>query len=51
MLTNHREENEIYPLTSIEIAKAQKKDQEIKIYFKKNAKHQKRICNFNLLKT
>jgi hypothetical protein len=35
---NHREENEIYPLTTIEIAEAQQKDQEFKVYFKQNAK-------------
>jgi hypothetical protein len=28
VFANHREEDEIYPLTTIEIAKAQKKDQE-----------------------
>jgi hypothetical protein len=34
---NHGEEDEIYPLTTIEIAEAQCKDQELKIYYKKNA--------------
>jgi hypothetical protein len=34
---NHREEGEIYPLTTIEIAEAQHKDQELKVYYKKNA--------------
>ncbi len=34
---NHREEVEIYPLTTIEIAEAQHKDQELKVYYKKNA--------------
>jgi hypothetical protein len=34
---NHREEDEIYPITTIEIAEAQRKDQELKAYFKKNA--------------
>jgi hypothetical protein len=34
---NHREEDEIYPLTTIEIAEAQHKDQELKAYYKKNA--------------
>ncbi len=33
---NHGEEDEIYPLTTIEIAEAQRKDQEISIYHKKN---------------
>jgi hypothetical protein len=35
---NHGEEDEIYPLTNIEIAEAQCKDQELKIYYKKNAR-------------
>jgi hypothetical protein len=34
---NHREEDEIYLLTTIEIAEAQHKDQELKAYYKKNA--------------
>ncbi len=34
----HGEEDEIYPLTIIEIAEAQKKDRNIKIYYKWNAK-------------
>ncbi len=34
---NHGEEDEIYPLTTIEIAEAQCKDQELKVYYKKNA--------------
>ena len=34
---NHGEENEIHPLTTIEIAEAQCKDQELKVYYKKNA--------------
>jgi hypothetical protein len=33
----HGEEDEIYPLTTIEIAEAQRKDQELKACFKKNA--------------
>ncbi len=49
MIANHGEEVEIYPLTTIEIAEAQQKDQELKVYYKQNAKHQKRICIFNLL--
>ncbi len=42
VFANHREEDETYPLTTIEIAKAQQKDQELKVYFKKNAKNTKR---------
>jgi hypothetical protein len=32
---NHGEEDETYPLTTIEIAEAQHKDQELKVYNKK----------------
>jgi hypothetical protein len=34
---NHKEEDEIYPLTTIEIAGDQHKDQELKAYYKKDA--------------
>jgi hypothetical protein len=34
---NHRETDEIYSLTTIEIAEAQHKEQELKAYYKKNA--------------
>jgi hypothetical protein len=34
---NHREEDEIYPLTTIVIAEAQHKDQELKAYYKNNS--------------
>jgi hypothetical protein len=34
---NHGEEDEIYPLTTRVIAEAQRKDQELKAYYKKNA--------------
>jgi hypothetical protein len=44
---NHGEEDEIYPLTTKEIAEAQRKDQELKVYYKKNARMQKRICVFS----
>jgi hypothetical protein len=37
VIANHREEDEIYPLATIEIAEAQRKDQELKAYYKKNA--------------
>jgi hypothetical protein len=32
-----KKEDKIYPLTTIEIAEAWRKDQELKVYFKKNA--------------
>ncbi len=38
MFVHHEEEDEIYPLTTIEIALAQRKDQELKAYFKKKVK-------------
>jgi hypothetical protein len=38
VFAHHKEEDKIYPLTLPEIAEAQRKDQELKIYFKKNAK-------------
>ncbi len=41
---NHKEEDKIYPLTTIEIAEAQHKDQELKAYFKKNRMQKKDIC-------
>jgi hypothetical protein len=37
VFAHHEEEEEVYPLTSTEIADAQRKDQELKVYFKKNA--------------
>jgi hypothetical protein len=38
VFAHYKEEDEIYPLTLTEIADAQRKDQELKVYFKKNAK-------------
>ncbi len=38
-----------YPLTTKEIAEAQRKDQELKVNFKENAKMPQRICVINLL--
>jgi hypothetical protein len=37
VFAHHEEEEEVYPLTLSEIADAQRKDQELKAYFKKNA--------------
>jgi hypothetical protein len=45
MFANHEKEDEIYCLTTIEIAKAQKKDHQI--YSKKMQKHQFWIGIFN----
>ena len=49
MFANHGREDGIYPLTTREIATAQKKDHQI--YSKKMQKHQNWIGIFNLLKT
>jgi hypothetical protein len=38
VFAHHEEEDEVYPLTLIEIADAQRKDRELKVYFKKNPK-------------
>ena len=47
MFAHHKEEDEIYPLTTIEIAEAQHKDQELKDYFKKNAIKTKEDVHFH----
>ncbi len=39
---DHGEEDEIYPLTTIGDAEAQHKDQELKVYYKKNARMPKK---------
>jgi hypothetical protein len=49
MSTNHGKEDGIYPLTTTENAKEQKKEHQI--YSKNMQKHQKWICVFNSLKT
>ncbi len=36
VFAHHEEEDKVYPLTLIEIADAQRKNQELKVYFKKN---------------
>jgi hypothetical protein len=49
MFAHHKEEDEIYPLTLIEVTDAQRKDQELKVYHKKNTQMpQKDIC-FHLI--
>ena len=45
----HREEDEISLLTTIEIAEAQCKDQELKVYCKKNAKMPKKDMCFHYI--
>jgi hypothetical protein len=45
VFANHKEEDEIPPLTTIEIAEAQRKDQKLKVYFKENIpKPKKDVC-------
>ncbi len=46
---NCREEDEIYPLTTMEIAEAQCKDQELKVYYKKNARIPKKDMCLQLI--
>jgi hypothetical protein len=46
---NHGEEEEVYPLTTIEIAQAQCKDQELKVYYKKNARMPKEDMCFQFI--
>ncbi len=49
MFATHGEEDDIYPLTTIEIAEAQKKDRNLKIYYKRNAKTPKKGMSFQLI--
>jgi hypothetical protein len=45
VFAHHEEEDKIHPLTLTEIADTQHKDQELKVYYKKNEKMpQKDIC-------
>ena len=46
---HHKEEDEIYPLTLTKIADAQRKDQELKVYFKKNANMPQKDIGFHLI--
>jgi hypothetical protein len=49
VFAHHKEEDEIYPLTTIEIVESQCKDQELTVYYKKNTQMpQKDVC-FHLL--
>jgi hypothetical protein len=50
VFAHHEEEDELYPLTLTEIADAQRKDQELKVYFKKNAKMPQKGIGFHLVK-
>ncbi len=46
---NHGEEEEIHPLTTIEIAQAQRKDRELKVYYKKKARMPKEDMCFQFI--
>jgi hypothetical protein len=51
VFAHHKEEdnNNVYPLTLTEIADAQRKDQEVKVYHKKNAKMPQKDLRFHLI--
>ena len=49
VFAHHEEEEEVYPLTLTEIADAQRKDQELKAYFKKNAKMPQKDIGIHLI--
>ncbi len=49
MFAHHKEEDKIYPLILTEIADAQRKDRELKAYFKKNAKMPQKDISFHLI--
>ncbi len=46
---HHKKEDKIYPLTSTEIADAQRKDQELKVYYKKNAQMPQKDIGLHLI--
>jgi hypothetical protein len=49
VFATHGGEDKIYPLTIIEIAKAQQKDRNLKIYYKQNAKTPEQGMSFQLI--
>ncbi len=49
MFAHHKEEDKIYPLTTIARAEAQHKDQELKVYFNKNIKIPKKDVCFHFI--
>ncbi len=49
VFAHYEEEDKIYPLTLTKIADAQRKDQEIKTYFKKNAKMLQKDIRLHLI--
>ncbi len=51
VFAHHKEEDKIYPFTLTEIADAQRKDRELKVYLRTMQKCYKRIYVFILLRT
>jgi hypothetical protein len=49
MFAHHKEEDKIYPLTLTEIADGQRKDQELKVNFKKKAKMPQKDIGLHLI--
>jgi hypothetical protein len=49
VFAHHKEEDEMYLLTRIEIAEAQRKDQELKVYYKKNAQMPQKDTSCHLI--
>jgi hypothetical protein len=49
VFAHQEEEDKIYPLTLTEIADAEHKDQEIKVYFKKNTKLPQKDIGLHLI--
>jgi hypothetical protein len=49
VFATHGEEDKIYPLTTIEIAEAQKKDRNLKVYYKRNTITPKKGMSFQLI--
>jgi hypothetical protein len=49
VFAHHEEQDKIHPLTLTKIADAQRKDQELKVYFKKNAKMPQKDMGLHLI--
>ncbi len=49
VFAHHKEEDKVYPPTLIEIVDAQRKDQELKVYFEKNAKMPQKDIGVHLI--
>jgi hypothetical protein len=50
VFAHHKEEEKIYPLTLTEIADAQHKDQELKVYYNKNKKMSQKDISARMVK-